>query len=231
MKSIEGRRVLVTGSSRGIGLEIARAFLRSGARVMLNGRQSRPLQAARSTLARVGEVHAYCADVSHCGQCQQLLEQVGQKLGGVDILINNAGLAWSGPFHEQSFHGIDAMVDVNIKGMLYLCRGALPSMMKRRQGTIINISSGAGHHGMPSLATYCATKFAVNGFTEALAGELTAHGIDVFAVCPGRVATEMQEQVSGRRQGIPPETVAKRVLGLAAGRERVTSGDCLDVTR
>jgi 3-oxoacyl-[acyl-carrier protein] reductase len=94
---------------------------------------------------------------------------------------------------------------------------------------VINLSSGAGHSGIPGLAGYCASKFAVNGFTEALAGEVGDAGVGVYAVCPGRVATDMQEVVSGRRQGLPPERIAEAVMALLGPRPPIRPGQCLDV--
>lgn len=230
MKTIEGSRVLVTGASRGIGLEIARAFLQDGGRVMINGRHPRSVQAAQAELQTGGEVHGFSADIRYASQCEQLLERTAQALGGIDCLINNAGTAWSGPFLEQPLGSVDGMIDTNVRGPLHLCRGILPHWICRGTGTIINISSGAAYRGMPDLAVYSATKAAINNFTQALAEEVTDYGIRVFAVCPGRVATDMQETVSGKRQGQPPEEVARRVVALAAGREPLAPGDCLDVT-
>jgi hypothetical protein len=120
--------------------------------------------------------------------------------------------------------GLDAVVDVNVKGVLYTTRVVLPYMLKQGRGVVINVSSGAGFTGFPEIVTYCASKFAVVGFTEALAQELRGTGVQVYGLCPGRVATDMQVQYSGERIGMAPERVAETILKLAGRRPPVASG-------
>ncbi len=229
MSELTGRIALVTGGSRGIGYATAAALLEAGARVALIARDRERLARAREALAARGEAIAEPADVTDYAAVARAVESVRDRLQGLDILVNNAGVAWAGPFAEQPAASIDALVDVNVKGALHAARAALPGMLARGAGVIVNVSSGAGRTGIPELAAYCASKFAVNGFTEALAEEVGPRGVRVFAVCPGRVATDMQREVSGRRQGMAPERVAETIVALCGRRPRGRPGRCLEI--
>ena len=226
---LSGRVVLITGASRGIGYATARRALEAGARVVLAARTAERLEQAAAELAAYGEVTHRAADVADFGDMEAFVELARERFGRADVLVNDAGVAWAGDFADMPPAEIEAAVGVNVGGVLYGTRAVLPHMRQQGAGTVVNISSGAGHTGIPGLAAYCATKFAVNGFTEALAGEVADAGIGVYAVCPGRVATDMQETVSGRRQGMPPERIADAVLSLLGPRPPVRPGQCLDV--
>jgi 3-oxoacyl-[acyl-carrier protein] reductase len=222
-----GRVAIVTGGTRGIGLATARAFLSKGARVGICGVDPERLCEARARLESLGEVEAVEADVRAISQIQAFVERVIARFGAVDVLVNNAGRASVGRFAEEDPAGIGAVVDVNVKGVLYATRVVLPYMLKEGRGVIINVSSGAGLTGFPQIVTYCATKFAVVGFTEALALELHGTGVQVYGLCPGRVATDIQVQYSGARVGMPPERVAEAILKLAGHRPPVASGSSM----
>lgn len=225
-----GKTVVVTGGSRGIGYATARAFLAQGARVAICALDAQRLAAAERTLRAVGgELFAQRADVADYGALEAFFAQVQSRFGSVEILVNNAGRAWAGRFADEPRETLDAVVDTNVKGVLYATRLILPAMLARRRGVIVNVASGAGLVGFAELATYCASKFAVVGFTEALAAELRGSPVRVHALCPGRVATDMQEQYCGRRIGLPPEQVAEAILRLAGERPPVASGRCLEL--
>ena len=226
---LTGRVVLITGASRGIGYATARAALEAGARVVAGSRTPERLERAAADLAAYGEITHRAIDVADYGDMEAFVELALARFGRVDGLVNDAGVAWAGPFADMPPAEIAAAVDVNVGGVLYATRAVLPHMLARGTGTVVNLSSGAGHAGIGGLAAYCASKFAVNGFTEALADEVGDAGVGVYAVCPGRVATDMQETVSGRRQGLPPERIAETVLSLLGPRPPVRSGQCLDV--
>lgn len=228
---LSDRVVLITGASRGIGLATARRCLDAGARVVLGARTAEGLEEAARELAAHGEVAHRAIDVADYGDMEAFLELARTRFGRADALVNDAGVAWAGPFAEMPPTEIEATVSVNVGGVLLGTRAVLPHMLGRGAGTVINLSSGAGHTGIPGLAAYCASKFAVNGFTEALAEEVGDAGVDVFAVCPGRVATDMQETVSGRRQGMAPERIAEAVLSLLGPRPPIRPGQCLDVVQ
>ena len=220
---------LITGGSRGIGLATARVFLEQGYRVAICGRRRDTLDAAEHELAALGEVLAVAADVCHVDQVQGLVEAVLTRFGPIDVLVNNAGIVWVGEFAQQDYASIEAVIDVNIKGVMYPARAVLPGMLVRRRGVIINVSSGAGLAGFRELVSYCTSKFGVVGFTESLDQELRAHGIRVYGLCPGRVATDMQVQYSGARIGLAPDAIARRLLELAGPQPRATTGTCVTV--
>ncbi|MGH8524790.1 MAG: SDR family oxidoreductase [Gammaproteobacteria bacterium] len=219
--------VIVTGGSRGIGLATARAFLEQGARVGICGFDPERLLEAHKALEGLGEVETVVADVRFIGQIQAFVDRVIDRFETADVLVNNAGRASVGRFAEEEPGSIDSVVDVNVKGVLYATRVVLPHMLRQGRGVIINVSSGAGLTGFPEIVTYCASKFAVVGFTEALAQELRGTGVQVYGLCPGRVATDMQQQYSGRKIGMPPERVAEAILQLAGRCPPVASGCCM----
>lgn len=220
---------LVTGGSRGIGFATCQAFLENGAKVAFCGKSEPSVRGALSKLARVGEAIGVKADVRNYQEVSDFIDKVIKKYSKIDIVINNAGVAWSGHFGKEETENIGELVDVNVKGVLYTTRAALSQLLSQGNGVIINVSSGAGKSGIPGLATYCATKFAVVGFTESLAKEVVSEGIKVYAICPGKVATDMQADVSGARVGMPAEKVAKAILELSGKNPPVRPGDCLEV--
>ncbi len=218
---------LITGGSRGIGLATARAFLEHGYRVAICGRRRDTLDAVERRLAGLGDLLAVAADVSIAEQAQGLVEAVLTRFGSVDLLVNNAGIVWVGEFARQDYESMGAVIDVNIKGVMYAARAVLPGMQARRSGVIINVSSGAGLAGFCDLVSYCTSKFGVVGFTESLDTEVRDFGIRVYGLCPGRVATDMQVQYAGARIGMAPEVVARRLLELAGPRPRANTGSCV----
>lgn len=227
---LNGQVIAVTGGSRGIGFATAQAARQAGARVAFAARHPERVQAALDTLgAPAADLSGETVDVRDFDAVAAWLQGVWQRFGRLDGLVNAAGLAWAGSFDEEEPAEMADQVAVNVNGVLYGCRAALPLMQTQGAGAMVNVSSGAGRVGMPGLATYCATKFAVNGLTEALAAEAAPLGIRVHAVCPGRVATEMQRAVSGRVQGLPPERVAEPILALLGPEPPATPGECLDV--
>ncbi len=231
MPDLAGKVVLITGASRGIGYATADGALTAGARVVLGARNPGRLERAANGLARGGEVAHLPGDVARYEDMEALVATAMDRFERVDALIACAGVAWAGAFAEMPPEWIEATARVNVQGLMNGCRAVLPPMLEQGAGTIVNVSSGAGRTGIPGLAAYSGSKFAVNGFTEALAGEVVDDGVRVFAVCPGRVATDMQEEVSGRRQGMDPARVADAILGLLGPRPPIRTGRCLDVVR
>lgn len=230
MADFTGLTVLVTGGSRGIGYATVQAFLAQGARVAVCARDPGRLEAAQSQLRGMGEVYTQAVAVQDHHQVARFVSAVLHRYGGIDVLVNNAGVVWVGDFVDQSYDSIDGVIDVNTKGVMYFARAVLPSMIKQGRGVIINVSSGAGLSGFPHVVSYCTSKFAVVGFTESLHQEVQAYGIRVHGVCPGRVATDMQVQYSGHRAGAAPEKVAGKILQLAGAKARARGGSCVTVT-
>jgi 3-oxoacyl-[acyl-carrier protein] reductase len=220
---------LITGGSRGIGFATAQAFLERGAYVAICAKDPERLAAAARQLSQCGAVEAVLADVRDRQQVEWFISKVHDRFGRIDILVNNAGLASTGDFVSQEAAHIDEIIDVNIKGVLYTTHAVLPIMLAQKQGVIINVSSGAGLSGFAGLVTYCTSKFGIVGFTESLDQEVRHQEIRVYGICPGRVATDMQQQVSGRKLGMPPEKVAGKILQLAGPQPPIATGQCLTI--
>ena len=189
-----GRRVLVTGASRGIGADVAVAFARGGAAVAVNGRsESDPLQevAQRCRDAGAPQVVLAVGDVSDAEQADAVVRQAVDGLGGVDVLVNNAGTLHSAPLVEVDVEQWDAMVASDLRSV-YLCtHAALPAMLERGWGRVINITSQLAVKGAPGMAHYSAAKAGVIGFTRSVAQEVAGQGVLVNAVAPGPVDTDM----------------------------------------
>ncbi|MCL5783818.1 MAG: SDR family oxidoreductase [Patescibacteria group bacterium] len=225
----KGQSVIVTGGSRGIGLATARAFLEAGAKVAIGSPNLENLAKAQEELEKLGEVLSLILDVRDYKLVENFVGHVIEKFGSIDVLVNNAGIAWSGEFIHQYLESIDNIIDVNVKGVIYMTKAVLPKMMEQHQGKIINVSSGAGKTGVPLIAVYSASKFAELGFTQSLAGEVDELGIKVYAICPGAVTTDMQQEISGEKRGISPEKVAQKILDLASPNPPIEIGNCLEV--
>jgi len=219
--------VLITGGSRGIGYVTAQMFLEQGARVAICSQNPDKLAAATEQLGPA--VLAEVVDLRDRGQIDRFVNAVQERFGRIDILVNNAGLAYSGEFMDQTPASIDAIIDVNVKGLLHITHAVLPHMRARQHGVIINISSGAGLTGYGGLTTYCASKFGVVGFTESLDQETSRYGIHVYGLCPGRVATDMQVEVSGSKIGMEPDKVAAKILQVAGRKPPIAGGQNLEV--
>ena len=189
-----GRSAIVTGGSRGIGLATAIALRSAGAGVLICGRSADALDTAAARIATTagspaGRVVTAVADVRHPEQAQGLVDRAVEQLGGVDILINNAGVGRFSPLAELTVEDWRETVDTNLSGVFYCCRAAIPAMRRRGGGWIINISSLAGKYPFAAGAAYCASKAGLNAFTEALMQEVRRDGIRVSCVLPGSVDT------------------------------------------
>jgi NAD(P)-dependent dehydrogenase (short-subunit alcohol dehydrogenase family) len=194
--AFEGQVVVVTGGGRGIGRAAALEFAADGATCVIAGRR---MDALRTTAGEVTHSGGK-ADVVHCDVMKDedlvaLVEKTVTKHGRIDVLVNNAGVVTGGRLDEIGREDIDRMVGVNIWAPLRLTQLVLPHMRERKSGTIVNISSVAGRLGVPYYAPYCASKFAMRGFSESLRRELRPDGIHVCAVYPGGTATDMIENV------------------------------------
>ena len=196
---------LVTGGARGIGRGIALALARRGVHVAVAdlykssaGTAGYELSERKQVETVVGEIRAQGVrglgvpvDVTRWELVEAMVKTVASELGSVDILCNNAGVIDSNLVVETTESQWNTMMDVNVKGVFLCAKAVIPGMIQRGVGRIVNISSGAGKRGEARLAAYCASKFAVLGFTQSLALELAPHGITVNAVCPGKLATSM----------------------------------------
>lgn len=224
------RRVLITGASRGIGLVTAESFLEVGDTVFVTARDPKVLATAAATMtAKPGQLHVLPANLADMDQVKELALAALDAMGGVDVLVNNAGQLNVGPFEDEDPAAMAELLDVNLKAAMRLTQLLLPDMLDRGQGWIVNVASGAGLNGFSQIVSYSASKFGMVGFTEALAREVDSQGVKVYAVCPGRVATDMQEKYSGRRIGLPPERVAAKIHQLTTPNHRSRTGNCVTV--
>lgn len=188
----QGKRVLITGASRGIGLATAKAFLNEGATVAVNGRTETSTAQGMETLGGGSNLVAAPGDVSNVGGCRAIVATALDGLGGLDILINNAGVFFRGSIAETDEVMWDRVLDANLKGTFFCSRAALPAL-KASKGTIVNVASESGIRGYGDTSAYCASKGAVVNLTRSMAMEL-APDIRVNSVCPGVVETDMARE-------------------------------------
>lgn len=184
-----GKVVLITGGSRGFGLDLSRRFIREGVRLAICARDADELARAKAELSTHARVLTIVADVAKRNDCQRLLRDVESQLGPIDILVNNAGVIQVGPIETMTREDFDESMAIHYQGPLELILGVLPGMQGRRCGRIVNITSIGGKVPMPHLVPYCAGKFALVGLSESLRTELTKHNIYVTTVVPGLMRT------------------------------------------
>ena len=188
-----GRVVLITGGTSGIGLAAARIFLAAGAKLAVAGRSPARGRQALQELSAGSEAEYFAADVADAGACSSLIAQTVTYFGRLDILVNSAGHYLEKTIGETTEEEFDQIMAVNVKGTYFACRAAVPEL-KRSHGSIVNVSSDAGINGNILCSAYCASKGAVTLFTKALALELAPCGVRVNCVCPGDVATPLLER-------------------------------------
>jgi NAD(P)-dependent dehydrogenase (short-subunit alcohol dehydrogenase family) len=252
--NFEGKRVLVTGGATGIGFAIGQEFLQAGAQVTLLGRDQKSLEkavSAATAATRRGRALSVTCDLAQPQEIVRAAHAVTELMGGVDILINNAGVGGSSPLVELSDEELDLHLNVNLRATILLTRELLCGMLEQGEGVIINISSQAGKRGFPGITHYSASKAGVIGFTRSLATEV-APQVRVNAVCPGMVLTAMMQdniqQTSDQKNislddaraewssGIPmgrmqqAVDVANAVLFLASDAAREITGEALNVS-
>ncbi len=215
-EQLAAKVAVVTGATRGIGRAIAAALLARGADVLIAGRDGRAAERVAAELAASGS--GACAgvgcDVRRYSDVEAMMARAVERFGGLDILVNNAGIAGRGAVADLPLEQWHAVIDTNLTGVFYCCRAAIPWMRKRGGGYIINISSLAGVNPIPNLSAYNASKFGVNGFTEAFMQEIRHDGIRVSYIMPGSVDTEFGGRTPGDAWRLSPSDVANVVLHL-----------------
>jgi NADP-dependent 3-hydroxy acid dehydrogenase YdfG len=195
--NIEGKVVVISGASSGLGEASARLLAAKGASVVLGARrQDRIKSLADELTVRGGKALAVTTDVVHREQVKNLVDTAVKACGRIDVIINNAGLMPQSLLEHLKIDEWDRMIDVNIKGVLYGIAAALPYMQKQKAGHIINVSSVAGHKVGPGTAVYAATKYAVRALSEGLRQEVKPYNIRTTVISPGAVATELPDSVT-----------------------------------
>lgn len=218
MESIRDRIAIVTGGTRGIGYAVARALLEAGVRVVICARKQEALAACVERLQGqwAGRVRGTACDVSRYDQVRSLVDFTLEEFGGLDILVNNAGVGVMGDIAEISPREWEEVIGTNLTGVYHCCHAAVPVLRRRGGGYILNIGSLAGTQGFAGGSAYNASKFGLNGFSEAIMQDLRHDNIRVSAILPGSVNTGFRGHRTGREAGwkLTPEDVAQVAVDL-----------------
>ncbi len=211
---LKGKTAIVTGGTRGIGRGIAEALIHEGLSVCITARNQDEIEKAARELGE--DARGFVCDVRDYEQVMGLMAYTIKELGGLDILINNAGIGIFETVEETSAEDFRAVLETNLFGVFYCCREAIPEMRRRGGGYIINISSLAGANPHPGMAAYNASKFGLNGFSEALMQEVRHDGIKVTYIMPGSVNTEFGDNSPGDEKSwqLIPQDIARVVVDL-----------------
>ena len=230
-RRIEGSRALVTGASSGIGRELALELAQRGAKLVLVARRAPQLADVTAEITgRGGHAEGVVGDLTDASVRQQALDRATACYGGLDILVNNAGIGAQGRFDEADPLRLRKIMEVNFFALAEMTRAALPTLKQGRRPMVVNIGSILGHRGIPGSSEYCASKFAVQGFSESLRAELATDGIDVLVVNPGTTQTEFfdvlietrAEAARSGRGGVPASVVARKIArAIASGRHEI----------
>jgi len=214
-EELRGQTAVVTGATRGIGRAIAQALLQEGVTVVICGRRQDAVDKAVAEMKSLGRVEGRACDVGRFEQVQELFSSVASGFGKLDILVNNAGIGRFAPVTDITPDDWRAMIDTNLSGPFYCVHEAVPLMNKAGGGFILNIGSLAGRNPFAGASAYNASKFGLNGFSEAIMLDLRHDNIRVAQIMPGSVQTEFGSSgVSGADWKIAPEHIAETVLHL-----------------
>jgi short-subunit dehydrogenase len=229
-RKIQGLRVIVTGASSGIGRELARELGRQGAKLVLVARRQQRLEELAAEIAPAGGAEWVAGDITDPSVRQSAVYRAESRYGGLDALVNNAGIGALGRFEDADPHRVRQVMEVNFFALVEMTRLALPLLRQGNRPILVNIASILGHRATPFSSEYSASKFAVRGFSEALRAEWTRHGIDVLVVSPGRTETEFFDQAI-ERTGVPawpalttanPAAVARQIVrAMRRGRHEI----------
>lgn len=220
-RDLNGKVALITGAGSGIGRAVALRLAEDGMRLMLVGRKAEKLVQTAKLTGRIGDMLIFFADVTADGAAEAILATAERHFGGLDVLVNNAGMALNCPFEETDIEMFDRIMALNVRAPFLLCRHALPLLRRSECPTIVNIGSVVAHKGYAGQSAYAASKHALLGMTAALAKEVAPEGIRVHMVSPGGVYTDMvkiaRPDLSPEGM-IAPEEVAEAVAFLVERR-------------
>ena len=232
---------IITGGTRGIGLETARLFKENKAEVIIFGSKKETVEKAVSELKNEGvEVEGYCPNLNDFNEISQVIEKIYNKYGHIDILVNNAGISANKKIEDTTPEDFEKIINLNVNAMFNMCKAVVPYMKKNHGGVILNTSSMVSIYGQPSGVGYPTSKFAVNGITKSLARELAPSNIRVNAVAPGVTNTDMivalpKEMIEPLIKTIPlgrigePRDIANAFLFLASDMASYITGVVLSV--
>lgn len=239
---LTGKIALVTGAGRGIGAEIARTFAREGAAVIINynGSKERAEKVAAEIIAAGGKAETYQCNVADDAACKEMIDTCIKSYGRIDILVNNAGITRDDLLMRMSEEDFDAVMDTNLKGTFHTIRHMSRYFLKQKSGKIINMSSVSGILGNAGQANYSASKAGVIGLTKSVARELASRRINVNAIAPGFIATDMTDAMTEEAkekiaESIPfkrigqPEEIAEMALFLASNKSDYITGQVFAV--
>jgi len=238
---LENKVAIITGGTRGIGLEIVRTFLQNKARVILFGSREESVHKAILLLKKEGfAVDGYFPNLNKIEEIEQVVQEIFSKYRSIDILVNNAGISASKKIEDTTSLEFESIMNLNVNAIFNMCKAVVPFMKENHDGVILNTSSMVSIYGQPSGVGYPASKFAVNGLTKSLARELACFGIRVNAVAPGIINTDMvsclpKEVIDPLVKTIPlgrigePKDIANAFLFLASDLASYITGEILSV--
>ena len=228
---------LVTGSGRGIGKETAILLSKKGFNLVICSRSQNEIDSVVKEIKSFGNdrILARECDVSVSSQVKALVSDALDTYGGIDVLINNAGISYVKKLIDTSEEEWDNTLDINLKGSYLFCKAIVPHMIEHNNGVIINLSSGAGKVGFEDISAYCASKFGMIGLTQSLAREVANYNIRAMTICPGEVATKMQKDIDAqyyeqnKHKMLHPRTVAEKIADMIFSDKEYSNGVCVDL--
>jgi 3-hydroxybutyrate dehydrogenase len=231
---LQGRRALVTGGGRGIGRAVALALAREGADVAVCSRTQKEIAAVADEVRALGRTgHAFTVDAASSDSVRHLFAEVRNAFGAPDILVNGAGIAPSAPLVKTTDEVWHQAIETNLSGPFYFTREALPAMLDKGWGRVVNIASVAGKTGTTYIAAYSASKHGLLGLTKCAALEVAAKGVTVNAVCPGYVDTPMTDVSVARvveKTGLKADDVRRRLEEMSPQKRLFTAEECAALT-
>ncbi len=208
---LKDRVAIITGAATGIGFAAAQLFLEEGAKVVICDLNAEKIDAAVAELSKSGTARGYVTDIAKTDMCAELAEKVKAEFGRIDILINNAGITADAQFYKMSEEQFDRVLGVNLKGVFNMSKAVVPAMMEQQYGRIVHLSSVSAYNGNFGQSNYAASKAGIIGMTRVMGKELGKYGINVNAVAPGSIMTEMYAAV-------PEEIKQKKLAAIPLRR-------------